>query len=127
MELLLLNSSFSDFLPTKLGLPQGSGLGPLLFLIYINHLEVIIKSKIKLFEDNTMLLSVARNSSISALELNHDLQLINNWAYQSKMNLILKLTNKQCIFYFPQNTSPIPHPYRNGFKFLLIYIMLGLN
>ena len=52
----------------------------LFFLIYINDLEVNIQSKIKFFADDTMLFSGVRHPSISASELNDDLQLIDNWA-----------------------------------------------
>ena len=54
-------------------MPQGSFLGPLLFLIYIKNLEVNIRSKIKFFADVTMLFSVVRHPSISVSELNDEL------------------------------------------------------
>ena len=67
-------------------MPQGSVLGPLLFLIYINDLEVGIKSHIKFFADDTSLFSIIRDSATLAMELNHDLDLISTWAYNWKMS-----------------------------------------
>ena len=71
--------------PIESGVPQGQVLGPLLFLIYINDLEVNIKSKIKFFADDTMIFSVVHDPALTASELNHDLETINKWAYQWKM------------------------------------------
>ena len=52
---VVLNGSCSDFFTIESGVPHGSVLGPLLFLIYINDLETNIKSNIKFFADDTML------------------------------------------------------------------------
>ena len=52
---MVLNGSYSSYSTVKSGVPQGSVLGPLLFLDYINHLERNIKSNIKFFADDTML------------------------------------------------------------------------
>ena len=82
---VVINGSCSDYLPIESGVPQGSVLGPLLFLIYINDLEINIKSKIKFFADDTMLYSVIQNPLTSAADLNHDLQVIQQWAHQWKM------------------------------------------
>ena len=83
---VVLNGSESNFYPIEAGVPQGSVLGPLLFLIYINDLEKNIKSEVKFFADDTMLFSIVHNPLISAFDLNHDLQMISNWAYQWKMS-----------------------------------------
>ena len=64
----------TDFSPVDSGLPQGSVLGPLLFLIYINDLEKYIKSNVNCFADDTMLFSIVKDPIISANELNHDLE-----------------------------------------------------
>ena len=52
---VVLNGSYSDFSSIESGVPQGSVLGPLLFLVYINDLERNIKSNVKFFADDTML------------------------------------------------------------------------
>ena len=68
------------------GVPQGSVLGPLLFLIYINDIEIGIKSHVKFFADDTCFFSIVNDPNISAFELNHDLKLISQWTYQWKMS-----------------------------------------
>ena len=62
--------------------PQGSILGPLFFLIYINDLSDELFSTVKLFADDTSLFSVVCDSNISAYELNNDMQKISEWAYK---------------------------------------------
>ena len=82
---VVLNGSYSGFSAVESGVPQGSVLGPLLFPIYINDLERNIKSNIKFFADVTMLFSIVKDPTISASDLNHDLNIIFQWAHQWKM------------------------------------------
>ena len=64
---------------------QGSVLGPLLFLIYINGLPNGLTSLCQIFADDTSLFSKAINRNKSEIEPNKDLKLIGQWAYQWKM------------------------------------------
>ena len=79
---VLLNGQTSEWLPVKAGVPQGSILGPLLFLIYINDLSENIESTVKLFADDTSLFSVVHNNNTSAEVLNRGLQKIYQWSHK---------------------------------------------
>ena len=68
------------------GIPQGSILGPLLFLIYFNDLPNGLKTKAKLFADDTSLFTIVKDKNESANDLNNDLSLISEWAFHWKMH-----------------------------------------
>ena len=82
----------SYWAPIYSGVPQGSVLGPLSFLIFMNDLETGIISQINFFlteyffADDTSLYSVVRDPEVVALELNQYLQVISNWEKQWKTN-----------------------------------------
>jgi len=105
-----LNGSYSDFSLIESGVPQGSVLGPLLFLIYFNDLEKNIKSNVKFFADDTMLFSIVENPHISAADLNHDLDLITQWAYQWKMEFNPDPNKQAKEVLFSQKVKKIKHP-----------------
>ena len=83
---VVINGSCSEWGSIKSGVPQGSVLAPLLFLVYINDLENGIKSSIRFFADDTSLFSTVIDPNTSAEELNNDLQKISQWAFQWKMS-----------------------------------------
>ena len=78
----LLSCSWSNI---ESGVPQGSILGPLLFMIYINNLSVGLTTNFRLFADNVSLFSVVDNINLSATNLNSDLGRIKAWASQWKV------------------------------------------
>ena len=82
---VVLNGSNSTYSTVESDVPQGSVLGPLLLLVYINDLERNIKSNIKFFADDTMLFSIVKGPVISANDLNQGLNIIHQWAYQWKL------------------------------------------
>ena len=83
---VVLNGQASTWTNITAGVPQGSILGPLLFLMYKNDLSEWLSTNAKLFADDTSLFSVIHESQISANVLNKDLEMIHNWAFQWKMN-----------------------------------------
>ena len=64
------------------GVPQGSALGPLFFLVYTNDLVDKMSSDAKLVADDASLFTVVYNIETSATVLNNDLNLIKQWAFQ---------------------------------------------
>ena len=83
---VLLNGRKSSWRLFLAGVPQGSILGPLLFLIYTNDLPNYLKPTAKLFADDTSLFTVLKGINESANILNEDLSLILkrviNWKMQ---------------------------------------------
>ena len=96
---VILNGQYSSWAKVEAGVPQGSILGPLLFLIYINDLSDNLASNPKLFSDNTSLFSVVKNVDASNIDLNNGLKKIGEWAFQWKMSFKVQTTNHPPLFF----------------------------
>ena len=107
---VVLNGSSSSYYPIESGVPQGSVLGPLLFLIYINDLEKDIKSKIKFFADDSMLFSIVHDPATTAAELKHNLDIITKWAHQWKMSFNPEPTKQAIEVLFSTRRTKVNHP-----------------
>ena len=72
---VVLNDQSSKWSLVQAGIPQGSVLGPLLFLVCINDLPQGLRRNAKLFADGTSLFSTITSPTISSSNLNEDLML----------------------------------------------------
>ena len=81
---MVLNGQCSNWSSVLAGVPQGSILGPLLFLIYINDLPDGLESTVKLFADDISLFSTFYDPSMSADQLDKDLKKNSEWDTNGK-------------------------------------------
>ena len=100
------NGSQSSQQLIKCGVPQGSILGPLLFLVYINDLCIVCKStESVLFADDTNLFSSGSNASSLHDGVNNDLAIVAEWLKVNKLSLNIKKTHFMC---FSAKNKPSP-------------------
>ena len=85
---VVVNGSTSNVESVLSGVPQGTVLGPLLFLIYINDIEQNLTSKIRLFADDSAIYRNI-NSPNDAKSLQNDIFRLQEWAakWQMKFNI----------------------------------------
>ena len=68
------------------GVPQGSNIGPLLFLLYINDFPYCLKyTRANMFADDTNLTTASLNKEELQRRLNFDLELMHNWLLDKKI------------------------------------------
>ena len=101
------NGSKSRTNSISLGVPQGSILGPLLFLIYINDLSKVshVFSMLMYADDTTLYCNL--DDSTSDILLNNELTKITDWLSSNKLSLNVKKT-KFMVFHTPQRRVNYP-------------------
>ena len=84
-QVVVVDGIKSDKLDVQAGVPQGSRLGPLLFIIYMNDIISDIESDILIFADDTSLMASGADPAQTAAQLNRDLAKIEDWALKWKV------------------------------------------
>ena len=107
VQRVALEGDLSTYKQVKAGVPQGSILGPLLFLIYINDIVEDIGSYIRLFADDTSLYIIVENPNVGADILNMDLEKIHQW---SNTWLVKFNPNKTEELLISRKRTPPHHP-----------------
>ena len=128
---VFLNGSYSDPAKVLSGVPQGTVMGPLLFLIYINdiHRNLSPGTEIRLFADDSLLY---RNISDSQT-LQKDLDTLQKWELENKMEFhpdkcqVLTVTNKKNRTRFTYNIHGTPLKPHDTAKYLGVTIDKSLN
>ena len=98
MQVVRIGRSISQPRTINIGVPQGTTLGPLIFLLYINDLpNVVPKSHTVLFADDTTL--SFRNSNIDLLtsEITESLAKFNEWSVANRLSINFEKTNSMLI------------------------------
>jgi len=104
---VVIDGQASDWMKIEAGVPQGSILGPLLFIIFINDIIKDIQSNIRLFADDISMFHSIVDSYLTQQIMNHDLHKISEWATQWLMTFNA-LKNEAMTLSL--RTTPIPQP-----------------
>ena len=96
-QAVFVNNSLSQFQTVNAGVPQGSVLGPFLFLLYINDISDKLISLSRLFADDTSMSASSQNNTELKETLNHDLEELVVWSKKWKVKFNPDKTELLCI------------------------------
>jgi len=84
-QIVDISGTFSSTATVTCGVPQGSIIGPLLFLIYVNDMSAVIKNKLLLYADDSAILVSHKCLSKVEKALTEDLHLVSQWLIDKKL------------------------------------------
>ena len=106
---IVLNGKCSKWSIITAGVTTGFCAGSTLLLVYINDLVDDLSSDAKLFANDTSLFSIMYDESTAAEQLNNDLKIISEWAYQWKMQFNPDKTKQAVQVIFSQKRIKSTH------------------
>ena len=87
-QFVFISGSSSELMSVKCGVPQGSTLGPVLFLLYITDLNSVFNKAITIhFVDDTHLIYASKNLSTTESVMNCKLNKLTEWLRSNKLSL----------------------------------------
>ena len=109
------NGHRSNTLPITTGVPQGSVLGPLLFLIYINDLPMVsdVFNMLMYADDTTLYCNIDQN--VSEEVINNELSKVSQWLAANKLSINVTKT-KYMVFHLHKKVVTYPDLQLNGNK-----------
>ena len=103
MQYVEINKTKSSLSKISCGVPQGSVLGPLLFLIYINDLpNCCLLRKVRIFADDTVIFFECQNQNQLSETIEDILKNLNDWFVANKLTMNVEKSNF-CIFISQKN------------------------
>ena len=91
-QIVVANGTSSESGIVSCGVPQGSILGPLLFLCYVNDMSISVKCKLLLYADDSALIVSGSNPQLIADTLSKELESCKQWLMDNKLSLHLGKT-----------------------------------
>lgn len=91
-QLVDVSGTFSSTAYVTCGVPQGSILGPLLFLAYVNDMSGVVQNKLLLYADDSAILLSGKDIVTVEKALSDDLQTVSHWLIDNKLSLHLGKT-----------------------------------
>ena len=112
-QVVHVNKTYSDLSPVNCSVPQGSILGPLLFLCYVNDMEIsiILESKLFLYADDSAILFSHNDPEIISRKLGSKLESCSKWVIDNKA--LFAYGEKLSVFYLvPRENSERSMPFQ---------------
>ena len=97
---VVLEGEHSHSVPVTSGIPQGSVLGPLMFLIFVNDLPCYVKSRVRLFADDTVIYLTIKSES-DCRQLQDDLHSLEKW----ESDWFMEFNPSKCMQRYTGNTQ----------------------